>query len=258
MEKSRTRRARSIRKTGRGEENGPSIEAIVFDAYGTLFDLESFARDAEELHRGKGKEISRIVRQKQVEFVMTRTILGKYLNFEILTRNAIEFALKETGIARTDPAVEELFLKFQNLKPYKDAVGALSDLDELGLKVAVLSNGTDAMLEKLMEHAGANSPLGGDHQHRRGKGVQAQRKGVPLRAERPGDFRKRKGVLHFGEYLGCSGREGLRVFGGVDQSHKAAAVRRRTLRFQTRFRVLLARRNTQALRRVNQVWLTSS
>jgi 2-haloacid dehalogenase len=152
MEKSRTRRARSIKKTGHGE-NGPSIEAIVFDAYGTLFDLDSFASDAEELHRGKGKEISRIVRQKQVEFVMTRTILGKYVNYEVLTRNAIEFALKETGIVRTDRAVDELFLKFQDLKPYKDAVGALSDLDELGLKVAVLSNGTDAMLEKLMEHA---------------------------------------------------------------------------------------------------------
>src|ERR1700726_3535560 len=100
MEK-RNRRTRSIKKTGQPEQ-GPSIEAIVFDAYGTIFDLDSFARDAEEIHRGRGKEIAQIVRQKQVEFVMMRTIIGKYLNFETLTRNAIEFALKETGITRTD------------------------------------------------------------------------------------------------------------------------------------------------------------
>jgi len=74
--------------------DSPKVEAIVFDAYGTLFDLESFARDAEKVHRGKGKEIARIVRQKQLEFAMTRTILGKYADFETLTRNAIEFALK--------------------------------------------------------------------------------------------------------------------------------------------------------------------
>jgi 2-haloacid dehalogenase len=149
MEK-RKNRARSIKKTG---EDGPSIEAIVFDAYGTIFDLDSYAKDAEEIHRGRGKEIANIVRQKQVEFVLMRTILGKYADFETLTRNAIEFALKETGIKRTDAAVDLLFTKFQNLKPYKDAVGALSDLDELGLKVAILSNGTQAMLDKLMEHA---------------------------------------------------------------------------------------------------------
>jgi 2-haloacid dehalogenase len=134
------------------ETNGPNVEAIVFDAYGTLFDLDSFARDAEKVHRGKGKEIARIVRQKQLEFALTRTILGKYTNFEILTRNAIEFALKETGIKRTDQGVENLFSKFQSLRFYKDVLGTLTDLDELNMRVAILSNGTQSMLDKLMEH----------------------------------------------------------------------------------------------------------
>jgi len=47
-----------------------------------------------------------------------------------------------------------LFSKFQSLKPFKDVVGALNDLDELDLRVAVLSNGTQSMLDKLIEHAG--------------------------------------------------------------------------------------------------------
>ncbi len=131
-----------------------NFEAIIFDAYGTLFDLDSFQSEAERIHRGKGKEISQVVRQKQVEFTMTRDIIGKYVNFEVLTRNAIEFAIKKAGVRRTDTAVEKLYSKFLSLKPFKDVVPVLSDLDELGVRVAILSNGTQAMLDKLIERTG--------------------------------------------------------------------------------------------------------
>jgi len=130
------------------------FEAIVFDAYGTLFDLDSFASEANRIHRGRGKAISQTVRQKQLEFAMTRDIIGKYSNFEILTRNAIEFALKKSGIKRTDAAVEKLYTKFLSLRTFKDVPPALSDLDELNVRVAILSNGTQPMLDKLIEKAG--------------------------------------------------------------------------------------------------------
>ncbi len=130
------------------------IEAIIFDAFGTLFDLDSFASEANRIHRGKGKIISQTVRQKQLEFAMTRDILGKYANFEVLTRNAIEFALKKSGIRHTDAAIERLYSKFISLKPYKDVAPVLNDLDELDVRVAILSNGTQAMLDKLIERAG--------------------------------------------------------------------------------------------------------
>jgi len=130
------------------------FDAIVFDAYGTLFDLDSFTSEAERIHRGKGKAISRTVREKQIEFAMARDIIGRYENFETLTRNAIEFALKKSGIKRTDAAVERLYQKFLGLKPYKDVVPVLSRLDELDIRVAILSNGTQAMLDKLIEKTG--------------------------------------------------------------------------------------------------------
>jgi len=137
------------------EANGKSdFEAIVFDAYGTLFDLDSFASEANRIHRGRGKAISQTVRQKQLEFAMTRDIMGKYSNFEILTRNAIEFALKKSGIKRTDATVERLYSKFLSLRTFKDVPPALSDLDELNIRVAILSNGTQQMLDKLIEKAG--------------------------------------------------------------------------------------------------------
>ena len=136
------------------EANGkPDFEAIVFDAYGTLFDLDSFASEANRIYRGRGKAISQTVRQKQLEFAMTRDIMGKYSNFELLTRNAIEFSLKKSGIRRTDAAVEKLFSKFLSLRPFKDVPPALNDLDELNVRVAILSNGTQPMLDKLIEKA---------------------------------------------------------------------------------------------------------
>ena len=59
----------------------------------------------------------------------------------LLTRNAIEFALKKSGIKRTDTAVEKLFSKFLSLRTFKDVLPALNDLDELNTRVAILSNG---------------------------------------------------------------------------------------------------------------------
>jgi 2-haloacid dehalogenase len=132
----------------------PDFEAIVFDAYGTLFDLDSFASEANRIYRGRGKIISQTVREKQLEFAMTRDMIGKYSNFEVLTRNAIEFALKKSGIKKTDAAVEKLFSKFLSLRTFKDVPPALNDLDELNIRVAILSNGTQSMLDKLIEKAG--------------------------------------------------------------------------------------------------------
>ena len=136
------------------DSSKPVFEAIVFDAYGTLFDLDSFASEANRIYRGRGKAISQTVREKQLEFAMTRDIMGKYSNFELLTRSAIEFALKKSGIRRTDAAVERLFSKFLSLRPFKDVAPALNDLDELNVRVAILSNGTQSMLDKLIEKAG--------------------------------------------------------------------------------------------------------
>jgi len=137
-----------------GDDLAKKYEAIVFDAYGTLFDLDSFASEANRIHRGKGKVISQTMRQKQIEFAMSREIMGKYANFEVLTRNAIEFALKKSGIKHTEAAVDRLYTKFLNLKPFKDVEPVLSDFDEANIRVAILSNGTQAMLDKLIEKTG--------------------------------------------------------------------------------------------------------
>jgi 2-haloacid dehalogenase len=136
------------------DEKELNFEAIVFDAYGTLFDLDSFASEANRIHKGKGRAISQTVREKQIEFIMTRDIIGRYENYEAVTRSAIEFALKKHGIRRTDTAVERLFSKFLVLKSFKDVVPVLDELDDANVRVAILSNGTQSMLDKVIEKTG--------------------------------------------------------------------------------------------------------
>jgi len=130
------------------------VQALVFDAYGTLFDLNSFAKHADKVHRGRGNEILRIVRQKQIEYAMTRTMLKKYENFELLTRKAIQFALKELRLSSSDESIEKIFSGFLHMNAYKDVADCLSDLDEANMHVAMFSNGTQTMLDKLVEYAG--------------------------------------------------------------------------------------------------------
>ncbi len=95
------------------------FEAIVFDAYGTLFDLDSFASEANRIYRGRGKAISQTMRQKQLEFAMARDIMGKYSDFEMLTRNAIEFALKKSGIKRTDAGRRKTVFKISQSETFQ-------------------------------------------------------------------------------------------------------------------------------------------
>ena len=133
---------------------GLRIEAVVFDAYGTLFDMNSFASEANKIHRGKGKDILAIVRQKQIEYAMTRTILKKYENFESITKKSIEFSLKKLKLSTSEQSIEKIFSAFLHLRTFKDVGSCLSDLDEIGLRIAILSNGTQTMLDKLIEYSG--------------------------------------------------------------------------------------------------------
>ena len=63
----------------------------IYGGFNFIFDVD--VREVNRIHRGKGKIISQTVRQKQLEFAMTRDILGKYANFEVLTRSRVFFRL---------------------------------------------------------------------------------------------------------------------------------------------------------------------
>jgi 2-haloacid dehalogenase len=130
------------------------IECIVFDVYGTLFDLKSFAKENDRFYHKKGEEILDIVREKQLQYALTRSLVGRYKDYDSITKSVIRFALEEMKLEPKENVIEELYLAFLRLEPFPDVDSALNDLDQFGTKVMLLSNGSQEMLDKLVEHAG--------------------------------------------------------------------------------------------------------
>src|SRR3984957_1462230 len=97
-----------------------AIKAVVFDAYGTLYDVHSVFTKTEELCPGKGDLITQIWRLKQLEYTWLQTSLQDYRDFSFLTRASLEFALRAVGIEPSDKVTWPLFEKYLNLGLYPE------------------------------------------------------------------------------------------------------------------------------------------
>lgn len=127
--------------------------AFVFDAYGTLFDVHA----AIARHRGEaGPEADRfseIWRTKQLEYAWTLTLAGRYVDFWTLTERALDYAFSR--ISSVDRALRPKLLEaYLALDAFPDAASALADLTSRGLRTAILSNGTPAMLNAAIAASG--------------------------------------------------------------------------------------------------------
>src|SRR5271170_5907946 len=137
-----------------------AIKALVFDAYGTLYNVHSVYAKTEELCPGKGDLITQIWRLKQLEYTWLQTSLQEYRDFAFLTQASLEFALRAVGIEPSESIVKALFDKYLDLDPYPDAKDALGKLKSLGsYKLAILSNGSTAMLSALNKNSGLDAYL---------------------------------------------------------------------------------------------------
>ena len=128
------------------------VRALVFDAYGTLFDVHSIRTDCESLFPGKGTELSRLWRSKQLEYTWLRSLMGRYTEFEAITRDALGIACRTLGLDLTQSDAMRLMGGYRRLQPFpevKDALAALHDR-----KLGILSNGSPAMLNAVVKHAG--------------------------------------------------------------------------------------------------------
>lgn len=123
-----------------------AIQAILFDVYGTLLDVHSaIAREGRSLGP-QADAVSRLWRQKQLEYTWVYSLRGEYRSFRALTEGALDFALAAHGAA--SPALRENLLRaYEHLAPYAEATSALAELRRKGLRLAALSNGDPDMLE---------------------------------------------------------------------------------------------------------------
>ncbi|MBU6492165.1 MAG: haloacid dehalogenase type II [Burkholderiales bacterium] len=128
--------------------------AIVFDAYGTLFDVYSVAALAEKVYPGRGEQLSQIWRAKQLEYCFLRTAGNRYENFWSVTRSALRYAAQRLSLSLTSEVCEQLMDAYLHLAPFPENLAVLRSLKDLGVKLAILSNGTRSMLEAAVHSAG--------------------------------------------------------------------------------------------------------
>jgi 2-haloacid dehalogenase len=126
-----------------------TVSALVFDAYGTLYDVQSVRGLAMRLCGEKGELITQIWRLKQLEYTWLR---GSYEDFWSITRAALEFALESAEIMPTPALCDPLMAKYLDLDLYPEAREALDALS--GYKLAILSNGSPKMLDALVHASG--------------------------------------------------------------------------------------------------------
>jgi 2-haloacid dehalogenase len=134
-----------------------TIKAVVFDAYGTLYDIQSVAAVTEEAFPGYGEIVTQIWRIKQLEYTWLRSLMGRYEDFSVITRDALAYTLKVLGLKNDPAAFERLMDKYLHLDLYPDAATALAAMR--GCKLAILSNGSTGMLTALVANSGLDRVL---------------------------------------------------------------------------------------------------
>jgi 2-haloacid dehalogenase len=133
-----------------------SVKAFVFDAYGTLFDVQSVQKACEECFPGKGEEMSRIWREKQLEYSFLRQLMGRYRTFLEVTTDALRYTCTKLGLSLDEKKEKMLMNGYLQLTPYQEVQQVLEEVKNKTL--AIFSNGSRDMLEPLLhQHEFANT-----------------------------------------------------------------------------------------------------
>ena len=128
------------------------VKALVFDAYGTLFDVRSVGGRCEETFPGHGPALTALWRTKQLEYTWLRSLMGRYEDFWRITEDGLVFACRSLGLAPSQEEIDHLMRAYLALDPFSDVPAALDALG--GLPCSILSNGTPTMLSGVVRHAG--------------------------------------------------------------------------------------------------------
>jgi 2-haloacid dehalogenase len=134
-----------------------TIKAVAFDAYGTLYDIQSVAAVTEQAFPGYGEIITQIWRIKQLEYTWLRSLMRRYQDFSVVTRESLTYTLRVLGLENDEGAFERIMDKYLHLDLYPDAAAALAGLRDR--KLAILSNGSTAMLDALVRNSGLDRVL---------------------------------------------------------------------------------------------------
>jgi 2-haloacid dehalogenase len=131
-----------------------AVKAIIFDLYGTLYDVHSVAGQCGDRFPGLGLEMSILWRQKQLEYTWLRSLMGEYDSFEQVTADALDYVADHLRLDLSPEVHTELCDAYLRLRPYPETDAALSALGAQGVPLAILSNGSVFSIRSVVEHSG--------------------------------------------------------------------------------------------------------
>ena len=133
--------------------SGPTPSAVLFDAYGTLFDVYSVGVMVERLFPGFGERLGLLWRDKQIEYTRLTSMSGRPRSFRDCTRAGLRYAAARFGLTLTEGAEAELMGAYEHLAPFAENRGVLVELQRRGIRAGILSNGDPDMLEAVVRNA---------------------------------------------------------------------------------------------------------
>ena len=127
-----------------------NVKAIIFDAYGTLFDVNSAAKKCKDKIGDKWEGFANHWRTTQLEYTWLRSLMNRHKDFWQVTEDSLDKSMKTFNI---DPSMRnELLDLYKVLSPFKEVPEVLKSLKEKKFKLAILSNGTPALLNELIKN----------------------------------------------------------------------------------------------------------
>ena len=126
-----------------------NIKAIIFDAYGTLFDVNSAAEKCKDKIGDKWEDFANYWRTTQLEYTWLRSLMKRHKDFWQVTEDSLDKSMKAFNIDSS--MKDELLNLYRVLSPFKEVPEVLKTLKEKRFKLAILSNGTPLLLNELVK-----------------------------------------------------------------------------------------------------------
>lgn len=128
--------------------------AVAFDIYGTLIDTQAVLTRLSDLIGDQAPAVSRLWRQKQLEYSFRRGLMGDYCDFSVCTRQALLFACRHHQVTISETAVEQAMQAYAELEAFEDVPAGLAALQQQGRPLYAFSNGSRAAVQHLLSRAG--------------------------------------------------------------------------------------------------------
>ena len=132
----------------------PPLAAVLFDAYGTLFDVYSVGLLAEQLYPGQGDKLAVAWRDKQIDYSRLCSMSGQYTPFWELTRCALRYSAQRLALDLSRADEDRLMNQYRHLSLFPENRDVLSELKSRGIPTGILSNGDPEMLNVAVKSSG--------------------------------------------------------------------------------------------------------